>query len=64
MTPPTRAAFMVTCLADMFFPEVGEAIVRLLRRLGVAVEFPRQRNDWLAKSSSRTRMLSTKQPLC
>ena len=32
---------MVTCLADMFFPEVGEAIVRLLRRLGVAVEFPR-----------------------
>jgi L-lactate dehydrogenase complex protein LldE len=31
---------MVTCLADMFYPEVGEAIVRLLRRLGVAVEFP------------------------
>jgi L-lactate dehydrogenase complex protein LldE len=38
-TPP-RASFMVTCLADMFYPEVGERIVRLLRRLGVSVEFP------------------------
>ena len=36
----TTAAFMVTCLADMFYPEVGERIVRLLRRLGVTVEFP------------------------
>ncbi len=31
---------MVTCLGDMFFPEVGVAIVRLLRRLGVTVDFP------------------------
>jgi L-lactate dehydrogenase complex protein LldE len=31
---------MVTCLGDVFYPEVGERIVRLLRRLGVAVEFP------------------------
>jgi L-lactate dehydrogenase complex protein LldE len=31
---------MVTCLGDMFYPEVGEKIVRLLRRLGVTVEFP------------------------
>jgi L-lactate dehydrogenase complex protein LldE len=31
---------MVTCLGDMFYPEVGERIVRLLRRLGVTVEFP------------------------
>lgn len=36
----TTAAFMVTCLGDMFYPEVGERIVRLLRRLGVTVEFP------------------------
>jgi L-lactate dehydrogenase complex protein LldE len=36
----TRAAFMVTCLGDMFYPEIGERIVRLLRRLGVTVEFP------------------------
>ena len=40
MSPPLRAAFMVTCLGDMFYPEVGERIVRLLRRLGVTVEFP------------------------
>ena len=36
----TTAAFMVTCLGDMFYPEVGERIVRLLRGLGVAVTFP------------------------
>jgi L-lactate dehydrogenase complex protein LldE len=40
VTPPLRAAFMVTCLGDMFYPEVGERIVRLLRGLGVMVEFP------------------------
>lgn len=37
---PIRAALMVTCLGDLFFPEVGVSIVRLLRRLGVTVEFP------------------------
>jgi L-lactate dehydrogenase complex protein LldE len=31
---------MVTCLADMFYPEVGVRIVRLLRGLGVRVDFP------------------------
>lgn len=31
---------MVTCLGDAFFPDVGVATVRLLRRLGVEVEFP------------------------
>ena len=31
---------MVTCLGDVFYPEIGERIVRLLRRLGVRVEFP------------------------
>jgi L-lactate dehydrogenase complex protein LldE len=35
-----RAAFMVTCLGDMFYPEVGVRIVRLLRKLGVDVRFP------------------------
>jgi L-lactate dehydrogenase complex protein LldE len=34
------AALMVTCLGDVFYPEVGERIVRLLRGLGVTVEFP------------------------
>jgi L-lactate dehydrogenase complex protein LldE len=31
---------MITCLGDVFFPDVGVATVRLLRRLGVEVEFP------------------------
>ena len=31
---------MITCLGDMFFPEVGVAMVTLLRRLGVSVDFP------------------------
>jgi L-lactate dehydrogenase complex protein LldE len=30
----------VTCLTDTFFPETGEAIVRVLNRLGQRVEFP------------------------
>jgi L-lactate dehydrogenase complex protein LldE len=35
-----RASVMITCLADMFFPEVGVSMVKLLRRLGVTVDFP------------------------
>lgn len=31
----------VTCLVDTFFPEIGEAMVNVLRRAGVSVEFPR-----------------------
>ncbi|HEY3064458.1 MAG TPA: (Fe-S)-binding protein [Methylomirabilota bacterium] len=37
---PSRVSLLITCLADMFYPEVGLAIVRLLRRLGAAVDFP------------------------
>src|SRR3954447_7958546 len=35
-----KVALMVTCLNDAMFPEVGQAVVRLLRRLGVDVVFP------------------------
>ena len=35
-----RVALMVTCVNDAMFPDVGKATVRLLRRLGVDVEFP------------------------
>jgi L-lactate dehydrogenase complex protein LldE len=35
-----NVSLMVTCLGDTFFPNVGVATVRLLRRLGVAVDFP------------------------
>ena len=31
---------MVTCVNDAMFPDVGKAVVRLLRRLSVDVEFP------------------------
>jgi L-lactate dehydrogenase complex protein LldE len=31
---------MITCLGDALFPDVGVATVRLLRRLGVEVDFP------------------------
>jgi len=30
----------VTCLIDTFFPHIGEAMVRVLNRSGVCVEFP------------------------
>ena len=35
-----RVALMLTCINDTMFPETGKAVVRLLRRLGVDVEFP------------------------
>ncbi len=35
-----RVSLLVTCLSDTFFPDVGVATVRLLRRLGVDVDFP------------------------
>lgn len=37
---PSRVALCITCLNDAFYPEVGEATVRILRRLGYAVAFP------------------------
>lgn len=33
-------SLFVTCLVDLFFPEVGEATVQVLRRQGVKVAFP------------------------
>jgi len=35
-----RVALMITCINDTMFPETGKAVVSLLRRLGVDVEFP------------------------
>lgn len=36
---PTVQLF-ITCLTDSFFPQTGEAVVEILNRLGVTVEFP------------------------
>jgi L-lactate dehydrogenase complex protein LldE len=35
-----RASLFITCLADTLFPQTGRAVVRLLERLDVAVDFP------------------------
>jgi len=38
-----RVSLFITCLADQFFPQVGECVVNILRRLDVEVTFnPRQ----------------------
>jgi L-lactate dehydrogenase complex protein LldE len=35
-----KVALMVTCVNDAMFPDTGKAVVTLLRRLGVELEFP------------------------
>jgi L-lactate dehydrogenase complex protein LldE len=35
-----RIALFITCVNDLVFPETGQAVVRILRRLGHTVEFP------------------------
>ena len=35
-----RVALMVTCVNDAMFPDTGRAVVDLLTRLGVDVDFP------------------------
>ena len=36
----TTATLFIPCLVDTFFPEVGEAMVRILQRLGIHLEYP------------------------
>ncbi len=35
-----KVALLVTCINDAMFPDTGRAVVTLLRRLGVEVDFP------------------------
>ena len=37
---PETVQLFVTCLIDTFFPHIGEAMVRVLNRAGVRVDFP------------------------
>jgi L-lactate dehydrogenase complex protein LldE len=37
---PRRVALFITCFNDTLFPRTGQAVVSLLERLGVAVDFP------------------------
>lgn len=41
ITMPTVQLF-ITCLTDSFFPKTGEAVVNILNRLGIDVEFARE----------------------
>jgi len=38
--PPMKVSLFITCLSDVLFPRVGEAMARLLARQGVEVGFP------------------------
>ncbi|MGE3536279.1 MAG: LUD domain-containing protein [Candidatus Tectimicrobiota bacterium] len=40
MAFPARVALFMTCLGGLFYPEAGATAVRLLPRLGTAVDFP------------------------
>lgn len=35
-----KVSFFVTCLVDVFFPNVGKSVVEILGRYGVEVDFP------------------------
>jgi L-lactate dehydrogenase complex protein LldE len=37
---PTRVQLFITCIIDTLFPDVGEATVAVLERLGLEVHFP------------------------
>lgn len=41
MAEARRVTLFVTCIIDQIYPEIGEAVVTVLERLGVEVEFPR-----------------------
>lgn len=36
----TKASLFATCIVDQFYPEVGSSTVRVLRKLGVDLDFP------------------------
>ena len=50
---------MITCLGDMFFPEVGVAMVKVLRRLGVVRRLP-GRADVLRHAAVPTRVITAR----
>ena len=36
----TKATLFITCIIDQMYPQVGVSVVKVLRRLGVEVDFP------------------------
>lgn len=37
---PETVQLFVTCIIDTLYPEIGKAVVQVLRRVGKKVEFP------------------------
>src|ERR1700757_2361640 len=35
-----KISLFITCLVDMFFPQVGESMVKIFKRFGAEVDFP------------------------
>lgn len=40
MIKPQRVTLFIQCIVDSCFPEVGDAMVKVLERLGLALEYP------------------------
>ncbi len=57
-----RVALMVTCVNDAMFPDTGKAVVSLLSRLGVDVDFP-ERQTCCAQPMVNTGYLDEAVPL-
>lgn len=36
-----KASLFITCIADNFFPQVGDSVVKILRKNGVDLDFPK-----------------------
>ncbi len=37
-----KASLFLPCLADLYYPEIGRAAIKVLRRAGLAVDYPRE----------------------
>jgi len=40
MTETSRVTLFIQCLVDSIYPDVGEAMVRVLNRLGISMDYP------------------------
>ena len=40
MTKPKRVTLFIQCIVDSCFPEVGEAMVKVLERQGLTLDYP------------------------
>ena len=38
--PPARVTLFMPCLGDLFYPSLGRAVIKVLRRAGLEVDYP------------------------